>query len=730
LGRARYANNAITNEGVAVHIEPFAEVAVFIAGTTTPYPGTLYANESGGTTKSNPFNADQYGNVEFWLETKDEVKLEVTGPGLGTKVSDYEPVPPRPDDMIIYSPTQAGLEARLALGEPVLSPGGITQISTTVTIPIGASIIGSGDFLSIFEWIGADDGVMFDYEEDPLPVAFSHSSMQHLAMRTVASNVTGIKRINGGVDYFSDIAFFGIERHFHIEGGFRPAINDIFAAGYGPNNCGGSYFKSMPHIDIKGYTTFRTSDAEGVLVFSYVAGGTITNTNMIGCDTTAFIIEGDCQGLVFTGGLIAGMTRGVLYRSVTEGDDEIAPTFCEFIGVKFDQADSYCAEVVWGGQLYFTRCEFTNSRHGIIVGPYNGVDPPQVIRFGVFLCTFENIGSNGIAFVGGATYFNVLGNHFLGMGASSVGADPPISPAWDNAGVPIVIGGGTTEDVLVAFNDMRNNADGTIADGSTGNNRCYWFNTGDDPVITNPAGASVQTVNQLQTDKWILLKQVASVAENPPTGYHGIYFKTDGNMYRKTAAGDEVRILDADIFTAAGSIIKATSAETFDELAIGTAGQFLEVISGAPAWTSNKGCRVYRATTQAIPTATDTLISFSTERWDTDNCWALSPNPTRLVATTAGKYEIGAMITFAPDATGQRAVILRVSNAFFAAQGFQNATGGSLGTGLCVATVVDLAANDYLEVIVYQNRGSDLNVEAGDGTNRQKCEAWITRIGK
>jgi hypothetical protein len=456
-------------------------------------------------------------------------------------------------------------------------------LDTKITVPVGTIIEGDSDVATVVRWTGADDGVMFEREgpDPPDDPVFAHFTIRNMKFETVESNITAIRSYYGGFETFEGLSFYGIQTHFDIEGGFRPVIRNVYATTLGPNSCGGAVFKKMPHIDISGYTTYNPSTAEAVWTFHKVAAGTISNFNFYALETIGILIEEDCQGLVFTGGLIVAPTIGVVTRDVSQ----VSPSFCECIGVKIDQADEWACKIEWGAQIYFTRCEFTNSRRGAFIGKYNGAifpDVPHAIRAGFFLCTFENIGADGINCEAGATYFNILGNHFLGMGASSVGAVPAISPPWDNSGVCLRIPAGTTEDILVAHNDMRNNAGGAIVDGSTGNRRCYWDNTGDEPSITNLAGTSVKTVAQLQADKWLIMKQQGGTPSAPPTDYLGLYFKTDGLLYKQGAVGSssERRMLDTDIFTTTQRILQSTGAATFTETASPTVSGTLTATAG------------------------------------------------------------------------------------------------------------------------------------------------------
>lgn len=87
----------------------------------------------------------------------------------------------------------------------------------------------------------------------------------------------------------------------------------------------------------------------------------------------------------------------------------------------------------------------------------------------------------------------------------------------------------------------------------------------------------------LAVETALALKHVASVVAL--SGFVKIFAKSDNLLYKHTAGGDEVRILDADVFTGAGTVLYGTAAEGVGELAAGTATQVLH--SGTtPSWSA------------------------------------------------------------------------------------------------------------------------------------------------
>jgi hypothetical protein len=77
--RCHYSNSSFTVAGQVVYVVPNSQVTLYEAGTTTPIAATIYAGNSGGTTKTNPFTTDAYGTINFYLALPQYVKVVATG---------------------------------------------------------------------------------------------------------------------------------------------------------------------------------------------------------------------------------------------------------------------------------------------------------------------------------------------------------------------------------------------------------------------------------------------------------------------------------------------------------------------------------------------------------------------------------------------------------------------------------------------------------------------------
>ncbi|MBI4597339.1 MAG: hypothetical protein HY737_02930 [Candidatus Omnitrophica bacterium] len=123
--------------------------------------------------------------------------------------------------------------------------------------------------------------------------------------------------------------------------------------------------------------------------------------------------------------------------------------------------------------------------------------------------------------------------------------------------------------------------------------------------------------------------------------------------------------------------------------------------------------RVFNATAISVPHGTYTPLTFNAERWDTDAIHDTAANTSRLTAKTAGKYLIYGHVRFSANSIGHRQVGIRLNESPVIALTMGDATTGELSV-ISVVTHYDLAANDYVELVVYQNSGSSISVQSAN----------------
>lgn len=130
------------------------------------------------------------------------------------------------------------------------------------------------------------------------------------------------------------------------------------------------------------------------------------------------------------------------------------------------------------------------------------------------------------------------------------------------------------------------------------------------------------------------------------------------------------------------------------------------------------GAKVYHSANQAIPDDTLTSLAFDTEVWDTDTIHDIVTNNSRLTCKTAGKYVIMGTATFVYNATGERALFMVLNGTLEIAVETTTALYKALSyTKLGVSTIYNMAVGDYIELVVRQSSGNDLNVYGGSVRN-------------
>ena len=198
------------------------------------------------------------------------------------------------------------------------------------------------------------------------------------------------------------------------------------------------------------------------------------------------------------------------------------------------------------------------------------------------------------------------------------------------------------------------------------------------------------------------------------------------------ATSDDANAIQNAIVDAKGDLISATAADTPARLAVGANGTVLTADSAeatglkwatpAPAGASYVGCRVYKAgeTNQTISNNTTTAITFDAEDFDTDAFHDNSTNTSRITIPSGkgGKYLFTASGHWDDNATGDRQMYLRKNGTTSPNIPSYQRWSSDGYVGVVFASVFELVATDYIELIVFQNSGGNL-VLLGSSTNLQ-----------
>jgi hypothetical protein len=135
------------------------------------------------------------------------------------------------------------------------------------------------------------------------------------------------------------------------------------------------------------------------------------------------------------------------------------------------------------------------------------------------------------------------------------------------------------------------------------------------------------------------------------------------------------------------------------------------------------GARVTRSNAQTIATGNWYALSFDTETYDTGSYWSAGA-PTRLTVPGTGYYLIIGRNGFAAHGTGNRGIAFRKSGTTDVASYFGANLGAGSGCDQLLVSMQPLSAGDYLELMVFQASGGNLNTLTGT----DKPEFSIVRL--
>jgi hypothetical protein len=145
----------------------------------------------------------------------------------------------------------------------------------------------------------------------------------------------------------------------------------------------------------------------------------------------------------------------------------------------------------------------------------------------------------------------------------------------------------------------------------------------------------------------------------------------------------------------------------------GQSGKFLQTIGNLLQWSSGAGAyftHVSRVATQSIPNITDTAISFDTANSNASGLWV---SGSQVEVPVSGLYLAFGQVAFATNNTGIRYIFIEVNgNPVGATDSKDGMVSGP--TYMNVPRPLQLAAEDVVELDVYQASGGNLNVTSAD----------------
>ena len=179
------------------------------------------------------------------------------------------------------------------------------------------------------------------------------------------------------------------------------------------------------------------------------------------------------------------------------------------------------------------------------------------------------------------------------------------------------------------------------------------------------------------------------------------------------------------LLTTKGDIIVATGNATLVRQGVGTNGQVLTadstqadgVIWATPSTPAYSGVQLrIGGSNLTIANATNTTINWPSETFDTDGYHSTVTNTSRITVPSgkAGKYFINSAIYWEASPAAD-AVALRIYKNGSQVQFNATPKLANIQVTVVASVTLDLAVGDYVELVVYQNSGSNLQVNV-DGT--------------
>ena len=119
-------------------------------------------------------------------------------------------------------------------------------------------------------------------------------------------------------------------------------------------------------------------------------------------------------------------------------------------------------------------------------------------------------------------------------------------------------------------------------------------------------------------------------------------------------------------------------------------------------------CSVYNsASVNQASGTTLTVLSANSENYDNDSMHSTSSNTSRITIQTAGRYEVGMVVSWAASGTGNRAHAFLVNGTDAFVVDLRSGTSTN-STSISGSRTLILEEGDYVEVEVFQTSGSTL----------------------
>jgi hypothetical protein len=238
---------------------------------------------------------------------------------------------------------------------------------------------------------------------------------------------------------------------------------------------------------------------------------------------------------------------------------------------------------------------------------------------------------------------------------------------------------------------------------------------------TGSSDAFAILVEPAKDEKWALAAVAGVVPVTVDVTDEGHGFAAPGTTADKlvSAASGPARILDV-------------------EAGVGDKKAVVLVQGGASA-ASFSGARVYNSSNQSVSHATDAILAFTAERFDTDGYHSTALNTSRLTPPAVGYYMVGATVWWESQKYSLTRLSLQIHDAsvpdavLIATQSHAHpANINAMTAAQSVATAYYFDTDDYVEVQVHHTNTDAVSANVLGSAGAQDhsgCEFWIHKIG-
>lgn len=165
------------------------------------------------------------------------------------------------------------------------------------------------------------------------------------------------------------------------------------------------------------------------------------------------------------------------------------------------------------------------------------------------------------------------------------------------------------------------------------------------------------------------------------------------------------------------SLTTVASGDTIDPAWGNLVDTNLDFLANPPA------CRVYNnAAFSHSSSGSAMVVTFNSERYDTDTMHSTSADTGRITFNTAGLYLVEGGVQWDANATGVRYLGIRLNGATFLRLTQENAVND---LGQVISTVYKFAATNYVELVAFQNSGATRTIVAAGNYSPEFSATWV-----